>query len=316
MNRTPEDALREPLEPGVDKPLGHVLKEARGHGFGELVHRLHSGLAQGLKTGLAEGLDLLYPPALYCICCGNIIDETRTYHLCDHCMEHIRWDGQPLRKVAPVPSGGEDGFGGGEAGFAGTAAGIDCAAVGSGSAAAEEGSAADAGAFGGRVPFLSLCCTQYGLYERRLIFSLKYNGKKYIARELGQMMADRLALARLTFDVIVPVPMFFVKERQRGFNHAALIGKYLARLVGKPCFADALLRTENTQPMRGLSPTERKLNVKGKFAYNKKYGTLLEGKKVLLLDDFYTTGSTAAACYEALLSAQPEIVYFLAFAAK
>lgn len=311
MNRTLGLRLRKALGSGLDWILGHESKETLGH---VLRYRLRPELGQGLKAVLSGGLDLLYPPALYCICCGNIIDETRTYHLCDHCMAHIRWDGQPLRKVMPVVDGGGDELAGGEAGFAGTAAGIDCAAAGSGSTAAEEGSAADE--FGGRVPFLSLCCTQYGLYERRLIFSLKYNGKKYIARDLAQIMADRLALARLAFDVIVPVPMFSAKERQRGFNHAALIGRYLARLVGKPCLADVLLRTENTQPMRGLSPTERKLNVKGKFAYNKKYGTLLEGKKVLLLDDFYTTGSTAAACYEALLSAQPEIVYFLAFAAK
>ena len=232
------------------------------------------------RAMISKGLDLLYPPALYCICCGNIIDESRTYHLCDHCMAHIRWDGQPPQKVK---------FAGGD-GIAGVA--------------------------GGLVPFLSLRCTQYGLYERRLIFSLKYNGKKYIARDLAQMMADRLNLARLVFDMIVPVPMFFEKERQRGFNHAALMGQHLGRLLGKPCLKDALLRTGNTQPMRGLSPTEWQLNVKGKFAYNQKYGTLLKEKKILLLDDFYTTGSTANACYEALLSAQPDIVYFLAFAAK
>lgn len=303
MNRTLGLRLRKALGSGLDWILGHESKETLGH---VLRYRLRPGLGQGLKAVLAGGLDLLYPPALYCICCGNIIDETRTYHLCDHCMTHIRWDGQPLRKVMPVVDGGGDELAGGEAGVAGAAEGIYYAAA----------AVSTADEFGGRVPFLSLCCTQYGLYERRLIFSLKYNGKKYIARDLAQIMADRLALARLAFDVIVPVPMFSAKERQRGFNHAALIGRYLARLVGKPCLADALLRTENTQPMRGLSPTERKLNVKGKFAYNKKYGTLLEGKKVLLLDDFYTTGSTAAACYEALLSAQPEIVYFLAFAAK
>ena len=103
------------------------------------------------RAMISKGLDLLYPPALYCICCGNIIDESRTYHLCDHCMAHIRWDGQPPQKVK---------FAGGD-GIAGVA--------------------------GGLVPFLSLRCTQYGLYERRLIFSLKYNGKKYIARDLAQI---------------------------------------------------------------------------------------------------------------------------------
>jgi ComF family protein len=161
-----------------------------------------------------------------------------------------------------------------------------------------------------------LRCVQYGLYERTLIFSLKYNRKTYIAREIGQIMADRLALAEADFDVIVPVPMYAEKERKRGFNQAALIGTFLGRISGKPCLGKALLRTEETRPMRGLSPTERQENVKGKFALNEKYGKMLEKKRVLLIDDFYTTGSTAQECYRQLLKASPQDVLFLAFAAK
>lgn len=210
-------------------------------------------------------LDLLYPPSLYCICCGNLIDETRTYHLCDHCMEHFRWDYADI-KVS-------DGL-------------------------------------------KMLRCTRYGIYERTLIFDLKYNGKKYLARDIGQIMADRAELAELDFDVIVPVPMYEAKERARGFNHAALIGKYLGRITGKPCIAHALLRTAETAPMRGLGPEERKQNVKGKFAINKKYVKILEGRRILLIDDFYTTGSTAKECCRELMAASPEDVYFLAFAAR
>ena len=161
-----------------------------------------------------------------------------------------------------------------------------------------------------------LRCTQYGLYERKLIFDLKYNGKTYIARDIGDIMADRLALAEVDFDVIVPVPMYERKERDRGFNQAALIGKYLGKRTGRPCLPHCLIRTEATRPMRGLSPTEREENVKGKFALSEKCGTMLEGKHVLLIDDFYTTGSTARACHQALLGGRPASVTFLAFAAK
>lgn len=208
---------------------------------------------------------MLYPPALYCICCGNLIDESRTYHLCDHCIEHIRWDGSDVREA--------DGL-------------------------------------------KMLRCVQYGLYERTLIFSLKYNGKTYIARDIGQIMADRLALAEVDFDVIVPVPMHADKERQRGFNQAALMGRFLGRLTGKPCIDHGLVRISATRPMRGLSPTERQENVRGKFALNQKYVKMLEKQRVLLIDDFYTTGSTARECYHALLEAKPQDVVFLAFAAK
>ena len=219
----------------------------------------------GVKKGFEFVLDLLYPPALYCSCCGNLIDETRTYHLCDHCIAHIRWDGSPVKEVHGLKM---------------------------------------------------IRCVQYGLYERTMIFSLKYNGKTYIARDIAQIMADRLKLAEVDFDVIVPVPMHAGKERKRGFNQAALMGKYLGKLTGKPAIDHGLVRIADTKPMRGLSPTERQENVKGKFAFDKKYVKMLEGKRVLLLDDFYTTGSTARACQEALEAANPADVIFLAFAAK
>lgn len=235
----------------------------------ELLDRAAGGLLGKLARGVDYALDLLYPPALYCSCCGNLIDESRTYHLCDHCIAHIRWDGAEPRNLDDMKL---------------------------------------------------LRCTQYGLYERTLIFDLKYNGKTYIARDIAEIMADRLTLAEVDFDVIVPVPMWRGKERERGFNQAALIGKYLGRRTGKPCWDHCLVRTVDTRPMRGLSPTEREENVKGKFALSEKYGTMLEEKRVLLIDDFYTTGSTARACYEALMSGDagnaPASVTFLAFAAK
>ena len=112
----------------------------------EMLSRAASSLLEKLSRGADYALDLLYPPALYCSCCGNLIDESRTYRLCDHCMAHIRWDGAEPRYL--------DGM-------------------------------------------KILRCTQYGLYERTLIFDLKYNGKTYIARDIAEIMADRLALARI-----------------------------------------------------------------------------------------------------------------------
>lgn len=233
-----------------------------------MLYRVAETVLDRLSSAAETAMDLLYPPALYCSCCGNLIDESRPYHLCDHCIAHIRWDGTEPKSL--------DGM-------------------------------------------KILRCTQYGLYERALIFDLKYNGKTYIARDIAEIMADRLALAEVDFDVIVPVPMWRGKERERGFNQAVLIGKYLGKRTGKPCLAHGLVRIEPTKPMRGLSPTEREENVKGKFALSEKCGTMLEEKRVLLIDDFYTTGSTARACYEALMSGTggtPQSVTFLAFAAK
>ena len=218
-----------------------------------------------LKKLTNRGLDLLYPPSLYCSCCGNLIDESRTYNLCDHCMSHIRWEG------------GEP----------------------------EE-----------RDGMKAIFCTRYGIYERSLIFALKYNGKKYIARDIAEIMSDRLSLENAVIDAVVPVPLHPEKEKRRGFNHAALIGRHLGRKVGAPCIEHGLLRTEDTMPMRGLSPVERELNVKGKFIVNEKWTEQMKEKKILLIDDFYTTGSTARECFRAIEAARPKEVWFMAFAVR
>ena len=211
-------------------------------------------------------LNLIYPPSLYCSCCGNIIDETRTYNLCDHCITHVKWD----RTTEPRLVSG----------------------------------------------IKMLRCTEYGIYERSLIFGLKYNKKRYLARDIGKIMADRFAITDLSADVIVPVPLHRNREKWRGFNQAALMGKYMGKNLNLPCVPNALLRTQNTRAMRGLSPTERAENIRNAFALNPACASKLKGKKILLVDDFYTTGSTAKECVSALSSSEPEEVIFLAFAAK
>lgn len=219
-------------------------------------------------AGVADMLlDLLYPDPIYCICCGNIVDESRTYGLCDHCVRHMVWDLGPPKDI-----------GGMEA----------------------------------------MRCCQYGIYERTIIFSLKYNGKRYIARHIAEMMRDKLIHENRdrSYDIIVPVPLHKRKERQRGFNQTALIGKYLSMELGIECVPEALIRVKETRPMRGLSPKEREENIAGCFALGEQAEEQLKGKRILLLDDFYTTGSTANECRKMLLGAEPESVSLIAFAAK
>ena len=214
-----------------------------------------------------KALDLLYPDPIYCICCGNVIDETRTYGLCDHCVRHMVWD----TSEPQVRDGME-----------------------------------------------TMRCCQYGIYERTLIFSLKYNGKRYVSRHIAEIMRDKLKNADRdrNYDIIVPVPLYKRKFRQRGFNQTALIGKYLAAHLGIRCAPEALIRVRETRPMRGLSPEERAENIAGCFALNDKMKEELEGKRLLLLDDFYTTGATAQECRKELEKAHPASISFLAFAAK
>ncbi|MDD4378244.1 MAG: ComF family protein [Eubacteriales bacterium] len=224
-----------------------------------------------LIKNLVNGIEnLIFPSSIYCVCCGNIIDETRTYSLCDHCMEHIIW----LNEKASIKS--------------------------------------DQYNFSYLDKVFSCC--QYGLYPRTMVFSLKYNGKTYIARILGRIMADKLNLTEEKFDLVVPVPMFKKKEKRRGFNQAALIGKYLGRETGIKHIADCLIRVSDTPPMRGLGPIERKENVKNMFIISSKWVKILKDKNVLLVDDIFTTGATASECARVLREAGARTVSFIAFA--
>ena len=91
------------------------------------------------------------------------------------------------------------------------------------------------------------------------------------------------------------------------------MGKYLSGLSGSEMLEHALERVGNTVPMRGLSPTEREMNIRGKIKLNEREAKLIKNKKVLLLDDISTTGSTARECAKILRRAEPGKIIFLAF---
>ena len=213
-----------------------------------------------------EGLSsIVFPQSLYCICCGNIVDDTRSYSVCDHCMERIRWNADDPKLV-------------------------DDMAV--------------------------MKCVEYGIYERSIIFALKYDGHRYIAREIGKMMADRLRASGLSgTHIIIPVPLHEDKQIERGFNQTELIGKYLSEETGWD-MVNALVRRRATRAMRGLGPEERSKNVRGAMKLRKETIDLIRNKDIMLIDDFYTTGSTARECKRALSLTAPKSISFLAFAGR
>lgn len=101
----------------------------------------------------------------------------------------------------------------------------------------------------------------------------------------------------------VPVPLFADKEKTRGFNQTELIFKDWLLELGIP-MERGLIRTRETRAMYGLSPAERQENLREAFEVVKVDGMpLVEGRKVLLLDDIFTTGSTMEACGKVLREA-------------
>jgi ComF family protein len=145
----------------------------------------------------------------------------------------------------------------------------------------------------------------YGSYEsglRDLIHMLKYQGVRPAANVLGRMLAEAIADLEAGWApssvLVIPVPLSSVKYRARGFNQADLIvGKALKLIAAHERFAlatDVLERTRDTQSQIGLTPHQRRVNMRG--AFRVKDRTKLSGREVLLVDDVFTTGATASEC--------------------
>ncbi|MEK7851725.1 MAG: ComF family protein [Deltaproteobacteria bacterium] len=128
----------------------------------------------------------------------------------------------------------------------------------------------------------------------KAIQRFKYKKDTTYSRALGSIISSYSKLK--DFDMVVPVPLHIKRLRERGFNQSLL----LARVVGKRyrIIVDpfALKRTRWTEPQVNLSGKERKLNVKGAFEVRKD----VKGKRILLVDDVYTTGATVRECSKIL----------------
>ncbi|MGH9590307.1 MAG: ComF family protein [Terracidiphilus sp.] len=159
----------------------------------------------------------------------------------------------------------------------------------------------------------------YAIYQGRLreaIHALKYGRLHPVARSLGRMLATAIAgLAQESPKdmLVVPVPLHRSKLSQRGFNQARLLAREALRLLGRshPAWRltlapGTLMRLRETKSQAGLTPRQRRLNVRGAFSVSNPGA--VSGRHVLLVDDIMTTGATARAAAQALLRAGAESV--------
>jgi ComF family protein len=154
----------------------------------------------------------------------------------------------------------------------------------------------------------------YGIYDgtlRRLIHLLKYDGMRPLVKPLAQRLAGLLAEAG-PVDLIIPVPLDRRRERQRGFNQAALVAAEIGRLSGIPLDDRALRRIRATEGQTGLTHNQRRLNVRG--AFQVRHREAVAGRNIALIDDVITTGATASACALTLQRAGAARVAVLALA--
>ena len=158
-------------------------------------------------------------------------------------------------------------------------------------------------------PFLG--AVAYGSYDgglRELIHLLKYNVVRPAANVLGRMLAEALVGLESEFGadrvLVVPVPLYKGKQRQRGFNQAELIARSALKTHRDERLllaTDVLRRTRATQSQIGLTSHQRRENMRGAFAVQS--AAEVTGREIVLVDDVYTTGTTATECAHVLRKA-------------
>ncbi|MBU5676652.1 ComF family protein [Alkaliphilus sp. MSJ-5] len=228
-------------------------------------------------------LELIYPSKAICYMCNNSIEKEAKYSLCLNCYNAIPFIpdhycikcGIPLRMIEDGPNCEE------------------CK--------------------GSHHYFhRAISVVKYEEDIKKLIYRFKYSSQTYLARLMGSMMAHKLNQEGTAIDLILPVPLYKGKERERGFNQATLLCKYIAKETNIPINIDVLIRVKNTKVMHNLSKKERQENVNDAFKVLDE-GVIMN-KNILLVDDIFTTGATVNVCSRLLTTHGAKSVTVLTFA--
>ena len=135
---------------------------------------------------------------------------------------------------------------------------------------------------------------------KKAMYRFKYSNKREYADFFAMTGIANYGwwLKRMGVEAIIPVPLFKGKKKKRGYNQAESFAKALSRYAQIPVNPNLVTRRINTTPQKGLSLNQRKINVEKAFQINK---NVVNYKCVMVVDDIYTTGSTAEAVAEQLI---------------
>ena len=136
----------------------------------------------------------------------------------------------------------------------------------------------------------AISCIEYCDKSKVLVLSLKYYGNTYMSRYIAQVMRDKLEFEQLSADYIIPVPLHKKRMRIRGFNQAEKIASYLSECTNIPII-DCVKRNRNTKRLYALNKFQREKELKNAFEVKEDSEEII-GKRIILVDDIFTTGTT------------------------
>ena len=160
--------------------------------------------------------------------------------------------------------------------------------------------------FWGRLPLIGATAQFYFTKEslmQHLMHQFKYKGNRELGIQLGRMMGEQIMNSgRFDADALVPLPLFPVKEKRRGYNQATVLCQGIAERMKIPILDKAITRPQHTETQTKKGRIERWKNMEGKFILSDP--NAIKNKHLLLVDDVVTTGATLEACGNELLKAE------------
>lgn len=249
-------------------------------------HGISENVAKSIPGGLAEAgrraLDVLLPPQ--CLVCGTLVADPGT--LCGACWGRLTFLDGPACVRCGLPF---------------------------------EYDIGEEALCGGCLRLLPMyerarAVFVYDDASRGLVLAFKHGDRTDFAPAFGRWLARAGRPLLADAQVIAPVPLHWTRLWRRRFNQAALMANALARVAGIEVVPDALKRRKRTPSQGGLGRLARKRNLRGAIVCPPARRSRIAGKRVLVVDDVFTTGATADACARALLRAGADSVDVLTLA--
>lgn len=146
----------------------------------------------------------------------------------------------------------------------------------------------------------------YGGVIREAVHHLKYQNDVGVARVLAGYLLKVIQAENWEFDLVVPVPLSKTKQEQRGYNQAERLARPIAAALNKTFSTSALRRIKEKASQVDLDVQSRRANVRGVFEADP---MIVKGKRILLIDDVFTTGATLESASQALKDAKSGLIF-------